>query len=92
VREQVVRDYDAEVILQNLHDFRKIYHALAPQEQAEVLRCLVRDIDIYPDKLHLNIFELAELTPGSQKRIDWLPELYPLRILRFEFPRSRQTV
>ena len=36
------------------------------QEQAEVLRCLVRDINVYPDKLLLNIFELAELTPGSQ--------------------------
>ena len=39
----------------------------------EVLRCLVRDIIVYPDKLLLNIFELAELTPGSQQRLDWLP-------------------
>ena len=73
MQEQAGRDYDAEVVLQNLQDFQKIYHALAPQEQAEVLRCLVRDIDVYPDKLLLNIFELAELTSGSQKRIDWLP-------------------
>jgi hypothetical protein len=25
----------------------------------------------YPDKLLMNIFELAQVTPGSQKRKDW---------------------
>jgi hypothetical protein len=50
-----------------------VFDALAPQEQVEVLRCLVRDIVVHPDKLLLNIFELAELIPGSQKRKDWLP-------------------
>ena len=71
--EQVARDYDAEIVLRNLRDFRKVFDALAPQEQAQVLRCLIRDIIAYPDKLVLNIFELAELTPGSQQRTNWLP-------------------
>ena len=30
------------------------------------------DIIAYPDKLLMNIFELAQLTPGSRKRKDWL--------------------
>jgi hypothetical protein len=30
------------------------------------------DIIAYPDKPLMNIFELAQLTPGSQKRKDWL--------------------
>ena len=30
------------------------------------------DIVAYPDKLLMNIFELAQVTPGSQKRKDWL--------------------
>jgi site-specific DNA recombinase len=73
ISEEAVRDYDAEIVLRNLNDFQKVFDALAPQEQVEVLRCLVRDINVYHDKLLLNIFELAEVTPGSQKRIDWLP-------------------
>ncbi len=73
IKDQLARDYDAEIILRNLKDFRKVFDALAPQEQAEVLRCLIRDIEAYPDKLTLNIFELAELAPSSQKRTVWLP-------------------
>lgn len=73
LREHVARDYDGEIVMKALQDFRRVFDALAPQEQVEVLRCLVRDIVVYPDKLLLNIFELAELTPGSQKRKDWLP-------------------
>ena len=53
LREQVVKDYDAEIVLKALQDFRKVFHALAPLEQAEVLRCLVRDVVVYPDKLLL---------------------------------------
>ncbi len=73
LREQASRDYDSEIVLRTLQDFRKVFDALANQEQAEVLRCLVRDIIVYPDKLLLNIYELAELTPGSQQRLNWLP-------------------
>ena len=73
LRDQAARNYDAEIVLKTLQDFRKVFDALAPQEQAEALRCLVRDIIVYPDKILLNIFELADLTPGSQKRKDWLP-------------------
>ena len=73
ISDHAVREYDAEVILRNLKDFRKVFDALPSQEQVEVLRCLIRDIIVYPDKLLLNIFELAELTPGSQPRMNWLP-------------------
>ena len=73
LREHVAREYDGEIVLKALHDFRIVFDALAPQEQVEVLRCLVRDIVVHPDKLLLNIFGLAELTPDSQKRKDWLP-------------------
>jgi site-specific DNA recombinase len=73
LREHAARDYDSEIVLKSLQDFGKVFDALARQEQAEVLRCLIRDIVAYPDKLLMNIFELAQLTPGSQKRKDWLP-------------------
>lgn len=65
------RDYNVEVVLRNMQDFRRIFDALAPQEQAEVLHYLVMDVIVYPNKLTFNIFELAELTPDSKKRKDW---------------------
>ena len=73
ISDQAGRDYDAEIILRNLKDFQRVFDALASPEQVEVLRCMVRDIIVHPDKLLLNIFELAELAPGSQKSIAWLP-------------------
>ena len=73
ITEHTARDYDAEVVLRNLQNFRKVFDALTPQERADVFRCLIKDIIVYPDKLVLNVFELAELTPGSQTRKVWLP-------------------
>lgn len=46
---------------------------IALQEHAESLQCLIRDIEIYPDKIVLNIFELPEFEEGSQRRSEWLP-------------------
>lgn len=74
IQEHITREYDAEIVLQNLKDFRRVFAALLPKEQAEVLRCLVRDIVVYPDKLVFNIFELAEVETGSKLRKGWLPE------------------
>ena len=36
------------IVLRTLQDLRKIFDALANQERAEVLRCLVRDISSIP--------------------------------------------
>jgi hypothetical protein len=80
-------------VLRNLQDLRKVFDALTPQEEAQVLRCVVREIIAYPDKQILNIFELAELSPGSQKHIGWLCNQYPSRTLQFELSRiARPTV
>ena len=37
------------------------------------------DMMAYPDKLLMNIFELAQVTPGSQKRKDWLAAFISFR-------------
>jgi len=47
---------------------------------------------VYPNKSALNIFELADLNPGSNVRQGWLPEPYALRTLKFEFPRTKQPI
>jgi chaperonin cofactor prefoldin len=74
INEEAVRDYNAEVVKRNLQDFRKVFSALAPKEQAEALQCILKDVIAYPDKLALEVFELAEFTPGSQNRNGWLPK------------------
>jgi hypothetical protein len=42
----------------------------------------------HQQELDLEIFELHEFLPGSQNCKKWLPSLYDLRTLRFEFPAS----
>lgn len=73
IQEHSAREYDSEIVLRNLKDFQRIFSALLPKEQMEVLRCLVRDIIVHPDKLVFNIFELAEVGTSSQERKGWLP-------------------
>ncbi len=46
---------------------------MLPKEMMEVLRCLVWDIVVHPDKLVFNIFEFAEVGTSSQERKGWLP-------------------
>ncbi len=73
IEEHTAREYDSEIVLRNLKNFQKIFAALLPKEKMEVLRCLVRDIVVHPDKLIFNIFELAEVGTSSQERKGWLP-------------------
>ncbi len=73
IQEHTAREYDSEVVLRNLKNFQRIFSALLPKEKMEVLRCLVRDIIVHPDKLVFNIFELAEVGTSSQERKGWLP-------------------
>ncbi|MCS6320004.1 MAG: recombinase zinc beta ribbon domain-containing protein [Nitrospira sp.] len=73
IQEHTAREYDSEVVLRNLKNFQRIFAALLSKEKMEVLRCLVRDIIVHPDKLVFNIFELAEVGTSSQERKGWLP-------------------
>ena len=66
------RDYSADLLKENLRNFRKCFEGLGSQEQTELLQCLLRDVEVFPDKLVLNVFELPELIAGSQKRKKWL--------------------
>ena len=74
IQEHTAREYDSEVVLRNLQNFKRIFAALLPKEKMEILRCLVRDIIVHPDKLVFNIFELAEVRTSSQERKGWLPD------------------
>ena len=66
-------DYNADLVKQNLRDFRKVFHALTPTEQAEALQCMLKQITVFPEKLVLDVYELADFARGSQNRASWLP-------------------
>lgn len=73
INEEAIRDYNAELVKRTLQDFRKSFSGLIPKEQADALQCVLKQVTAYPDKFALDIYELAEFTPGSQKDKDWLP-------------------
>ncbi len=73
INEAAVRDYNVEVLQRALQDFRSVFCALTPQERSEALQCILKQVMIYPDKLDLEVFELAEFCRGSQERKEWLP-------------------
>ncbi len=73
INETAIRDYNAEVLQRTLQDFRSVFDALTPQEQSEALQSVLKAVTVYPNKLDLEIFELEEFCPGSQKREDRLP-------------------
>ncbi|TRZ97759.1 MAG: hypothetical protein D4R81_12020 [Nitrospiraceae bacterium] len=73
IREGMARDFNAEIVLDNLKNFEKVFQALTGQEQTEVIHCLVQDIEVFPHKFALNIFELARPSTGSKMRQGWLP-------------------
>ncbi len=73
IDESAARDYNAELLQRTLADFRTTFTALTPPEQSEALQCALKGVTVRPQKLDLEIFELEEFRPSSQKRKDWLP-------------------
>jgi len=73
INESASRDFNAKLLQRTLRDFKAAFTALNPQEQSEALQCVVKGVIVYPLKLQLEVFELEEFHPSSQKRQDWLP-------------------
>jgi hypothetical protein len=75
VNESAIRDYSAELLQHTLQDFRTAFTTLTPAEQFEALQGVLKGVTVHPNKLALEIFELEEFHPSSQKRKEWLPGL-----------------
>lgn len=73
INEEAAYEYNAELVKRNLQDFQKVFQALQPDEQAEALQCLVKQVTAYPDKLVVDVYELADFSRGSTNRQNWLP-------------------
>jgi hypothetical protein len=72
VNESAIRDYSAELLQRTLQDSRTVFTTL---EQSEALQCVLKGVTVHSGKLALEIFELEEFQPSSQKRKEWLPGL-----------------
>jgi len=72
INEDAAYDYNAELVKHNLRDFRKVFHALTPPEQTEALQCMLKQITVFPEKLVLDVYELADFSRGSKDREKWL--------------------
>lgn len=65
--------FNAELLQRTLRDFQAAFTALTSREQSEGLQCALKGEIVHPSKLQLDVFELEEFQPRSQKRKDWLP-------------------
>jgi site-specific DNA recombinase len=75
INESAMRDCSAEILHRTLQDFRTAFTTLTPVEQSEALQCVLKGVTVSPGKLSLEVFELGEFCPSSQKREEWLPGL-----------------
>ena len=75
INESATHDYSAEILHRTLQDFRTAFTTLNPTEQSEALQCVLKGVTVSPGKLSLEVFELGEFRPSSQKRQEWLPGL-----------------
>ena len=75
INESAMRDYSADILHRTLQDFRTAFTTLTPVEQSEALQCVLKGVTVSPGKLSLEVFELGEFCPSSQKRQEWLPGL-----------------
>jgi len=72
INEEAAYDYNAEAVRQNLAAFRHSFDALTPDEKHEALQCMLKQINVLPEKLVLEVYELSDFEGGSQKRSEWL--------------------
>jgi hypothetical protein len=72
INESSIRDYNAELLLRTLRDFRAAFTALTSLEQTEALQYVLKGMTVHPQKLALEIVELEEFRPSSQNLKEWL--------------------
>jgi SMC interacting uncharacterized protein involved in chromosome segregation len=73
INDETVREYNFELVKQSLKEFQKAFDGLSPKEQAEAIRCVVKDVVLLPEKIVLQVFELRDPEEGSRKDTGWLP-------------------
>ena len=72
INESSIRDYNVELLLRTLRDFRAAFTALTSPEQTEALQCVLKGVTVHPQKLAMEIFKLQGFRPSSQNLKEWL--------------------
>ncbi len=72
INEEAAYDYNAGIVKQNLREFRNVVNSLTPEEKTQALQCMVKQITVLPDKLLMDVYELADFKKGSSNRSNWL--------------------
>jgi predicted nuclease with TOPRIM domain len=72
INEETAYDYNAGLVKQNLREFRNVVNTLTPKEKTQALQCMVKQITVLPDKLLMDVYELADFKKGLSNRSIWL--------------------
>ena len=75
IRQSAIPEFDAAIVRKNLADFQAAFGGLTSREQAEALKCILKAVTVFPEKIVLDVFDLPEFKPGSQNRPMKLPRL-----------------
>ena len=75
INEEAAYDYNANLVKQNLKEFRNVFGALTAEEKKDALQCMVKRINVLPDRLVLEVYELADFKRGSPKNPNWLSDM-----------------
>jgi hypothetical protein len=75
INEEAAYDYNANAVQHTLREFRGAFGALTPEEKTEAMQCMLKQISVLPEKLVLEVYELADFAKGSQRRSDWLSDM-----------------
>jgi Recombinase zinc beta ribbon domain len=67
---------DAQIILKQLKDFTQVMALATPEEKAQILQLVLKDVRVSRESLTLNIYDFSSLTisgEGLKNRTEWLP-------------------
>jgi site-specific DNA recombinase len=68
---------DAQILINHLKDFAYLMALAAPEEKAQILQLVLKNVRVSKESLTLNIYDFSSLTitgEGLKNRTEWLPE------------------
>jgi hypothetical protein len=73
MNDEAANDFNSEIVLKNLREFRSVFDAMKSEEKSETLQCLLKKITAEPGKLVLDVYELADFQSSPANHSEWRP-------------------
>ncbi len=73
---------DAQILQDRLKDFTQVMALAIPDEKAQILQLVLKDVRVSKELLTLNIYDFSSLTipaAGLDNRTEWLPSMDSFR-------------